>query len=55
MLKVDMWEFLADYIDDNRLKDGEEIRVYLHGRDICKVKVERDDDGLDFKLINIRC
>ncbi len=52
-MKVDMWEFLSDYIDDNQLKDGAEITVNLHGRDICKVKIEREDDMLDFKLIKI--
>lgn len=52
-MRVDMWEFLEDYIDDNQLKDGAEISINLYGRDICKVKVLRNDDDLDFELIKI--
>lgn len=57
MKRIDIYEWIADYVYDNSIVDGEELLIEFDGRNLCKAIVKlsgEEDEFVDFKIVTLR-
>jgi len=55
MKRLDIDEILAEFVEDEEIKHGTQVRIEICGERICDVEVERiAEDLMEFKIIKNR-